>query len=235
MVSFTEWEPVYEAILDSFGYDREGDERARDLLATLLTGQPCSLASLEEHFQDATVALAAPTPTLREELSTLEEADVVVAISGATATLRSAGVPIDLAVSDLDKEPETLAELTDEGTPVAVHAHGDNVEELREWVPQFDSTAVLPTTQAEPTEVVVNVGGFTDGDRGAFLADALGADCLTFAGWDLTDRSVGPEKRQKLQWASRLLYWLEHRREERFAVLDGQRAALDLPPGAPVQ
>jgi len=35
-MEFDEWEPVYEAICSDFGYDRAGDERGRDLLASLL-------------------------------------------------------------------------------------------------------------------------------------------------------------------------------------------------------
>jgi len=35
-VDFAEWEPVYEAILADFGWDRAADERARDLLGATL-------------------------------------------------------------------------------------------------------------------------------------------------------------------------------------------------------
>jgi len=34
-------------------------------------------------------------------------------------------------------------------------------------------------------------------------------------------------KARKLDWAARLLRWLERRRDERFGVLDGRRADLD--------
>ncbi|CDK38752.1 hypothetical protein BN903_46 [Halorubrum sp. AJ67] len=34
-------------------------------------------------------------------------------------------------------------------------------------------------------------------------------------------------KARKLDWAARLLRWLERRRGERFAVLDGRREAAD--------
>jgi hypothetical protein len=140
--------------------------------------------------------------------------------------LRETGVEIDLLVTDLDKTPATARDLTREGVPVAAHAHGDNVPAVREWVPQFEGEHVLPTTQAEPVGPVVNYGGFTDGDRGAFLADAFGAETLVFPGWDFDDQSVGEAKARKLDWAERLLGWLERRRGERFAVLDGRRESL---------
>jgi uncharacterized Rossmann fold enzyme len=70
---------------------------------------------------------------------------------------------------------------------------------------------------------VVNYGGFTDGDRAAFLADEFGAGELVFLGWDFDDPRVDPMKAKKLQWAERLLRWLEVRRDETFSVLDGRR------------
>jgi uncharacterized Rossmann fold enzyme len=85
---------------------------------------------------------------------------------------------------------------------------------------------VFPTTQVEPRPPVVNVGGFTDGDRAAFLADHLGADSLVFPGWDFDDPGVSAQKRRKLRWAARLLAWLERHRGERFSVLDGRREAI---------
>jgi uncharacterized Rossmann fold enzyme len=111
--------------------------------------------------------------------------------------------------------------------PVAVHAHGDNQAALAEHVPNCTREQVLATTQAAPVGPVRNFGGFTDGDRAAFLADHLGASDLVFLGWDFDDPSVGADKRRKLCWAERLLYWLERRRGERFDVLDGRRAAID--------
>ncbi len=219
---FAEWEPVYEAILAEFGYDRAGDEAARDLLADRLTGPALSPADLT---LPGTVAVVAPGPSLSATVARAREADRVVAASGAGDELERAGVPVDLQVTDLDGAPERAARRTREGTPVAVHAHGDNRRQVRAIVPDCDPARVLPTTQARPTETVHNLGGFTDGDRAAFLADALGADRLRFVGWDL-DAATG-EKRQKLRWAERLLAWLERRRDEQFALLDGSREAIE--------
>jgi len=129
-------------------------------------------------------------------------------------------------VTDLDKNVETAQELTHEGTPVAAHAHGDNIPTLREWLPRFDPASTLVTTQAAPRGAVENFGGFTDGDRAAFIADSFGARELVFLGWEFDDPSVDPLKARKLRWAEQLLYWLEGRRGERFAVLDGRRESL---------
>lgn len=226
-MQYSDWEPAYEAILEDFGYDRSADKRSRDALAGLLADErPLGLADVDA---SGTVAVCGAAPSLAGELATARRADVVFAASTAVDVLREAGVGVDAMVTDLDKNPGTARSLTEAGTPVAVHAHGDNLAAVRELVPTLEAAAVLPTTQARPRGPVVNAGGFTDGDRAAFLADACGAARLVFPGWSFDDPSVGAEKARKLLWAERLLRWLERRRGERFAVLDGRRDRVELP------
>ncbi|NEU56861.1 6-hydroxymethylpterin diphosphokinase MptE-like protein [Halorussus sp. MSC15.2] len=231
-MNYETWRPVYESILDDFGFDREADERARDALADLT--REFDRSRLDVSGETVAVAGAGPSltdpddPRRPDELDRAREADAVFAASTAADDLREADVRVDCMVTDLDKNPETARELTEAGTPVAAHAHGDNVPAVREWVPEFDAESVLPTTQARPVAHVRNFGGFTDGDRAAFLADALGADRLVFVGWDFEDPDVDEMKAKKLEWAERLLRWLERRRDERFEVLDGRREGIDV-------
>lgn len=223
-MDYSAWSPVYSALLRDFGFPRAADEDARDELAAR-TAQfnHARLAFLS----GARVAIAGAGPSLETELDVARDADAVLAASTAVDTLREAGIDVDLMVTDIDKNPETIRTLTREGTPVAVHAHGDNIPAIRREVPTFERTNVLPTTQAEPTPPVENFGGFTDGDRAAFLADHFGASELTFLGWDFDDSSVGAMKAKKLVWAERLLYWLETLRGEQFDILDRRREAID--------
>lgn len=209
---FDTWEPVYELLLADFGFDRADDERARDRLARWAE----SFDTDRLGVGDASVAVVAPGPSLDDEIGRLDGADRVVAASNAADRLLDRGRRPDLVVTDLDKTPGTAARLSRAGTPVAVHAHGDNLSALDRWLPEHDPANVLATTQAEPVGPVVNHGGFTDGDRGAFLADALGAAELRYVGWDLDDPNVDPPKAKKLAWARRLLRWLAARRGESF-------------------
>ncbi|ELZ35032.1 hypothetical protein C474_01687 [Halogeometricum pallidum JCM 14848] len=221
-MEFTDWEPVYERILSDFGYPREGDERARDAMAEY--ARPFDAGRVD--CAGETVAVVGAAPSLRDEVDAVADADRVFAASTAADVVREAGYRVDLMVTDLDKNPETARERTQAGRPVAAHAHGDNVPAVRRWMPRFDAGHVLATTQAAPVENVVNFGGFTDGDRAAFLADAFGAAELRFVGWDFDDPSVDAAKARKLRWAERLLHLLERRRGERFAVLDGRRESI---------
>ncbi|WP_255170750.1 6-hydroxymethylpterin diphosphokinase MptE-like protein [Natrononativus amylolyticus] len=225
-MEFEEWEPVYEEILRDFGFERGADERARDVLAELTA--PFDLDRLSS-ARGARVAVAGAGPSIdsARALERASAADVVFAASTAADVLADGGVVVDCLVTDLDKNPETAVALTEREVPVAVAAHGDNVPAVREVVPRCRDEFVLPTTQAAPAGPVRNVGGFTDGDRAAFLADHLGAAELVFVGWDFDDPAVDPIKARKLGWAERLLYWLESRRGERFEVLDGRREGIE--------
>ncbi|WP_458188333.1 6-hydroxymethylpterin diphosphokinase MptE-like protein [Haladaptatus sp. NG-WS-4] len=223
-MKFAEWEPAYAAILDDFGFSRTADERARDVLASFAV--PFDLARFDG-LDGKTVAIAGAGPSLGDELERAREADVVLVASTATDRLLDAGIEVDCMVTDLDKNPDTARRLTERGVPVAAHAHGDNVPAVRKHLPTFDTEHVLATTQAEPRGPVDNFGGFTDGDRAAFLADHFGAAELVFLGWDFDDPAVDATKREKLRWAERLLRWLERRRDEQFSVLDGRRGDVD--------
>ncbi|QLG26940.1 DUF115 domain-containing protein [Halorarum halophilum] len=222
-MEFAEWEPTYELILADFGYDRVGDESVRNRMAEL--AEPFDLDRLD--CSGLTVAVAGSGPSLDVELDRASDADRVFAASTATDRLVDAGVAVDAMITDLDKNPETGLDRTERGAPVVAHAHGDNGDLVEEWMPRYDAEHVLATTQAEPVGPVRNFGGFTDGDRAAFLADALDAAELRFIGWDFDDPGVSDEKARKLRWAERLLHLLERRRGEEFAVLDGRRAHIE--------
>lgn len=227
-MNFQTWEPVYEAILADMGFGRAGDERARDSFVGMLRARGEAVLDLSTlDFSGQRVAVAGAAPSLDADLEQARSADAVVAASTAARTLRAAGIGVDVMVTDLDGAPETAVRLTTYDTPVCIHAHGDNHVAIQEFVPRCRLSAVVPTTQARPTDPVVNVGGFTDGDRAAFLADHLGASSLVFPGWDFDDPNVSPQKRRKLRWAEVLLYWLERRRDEQFSILDGRRETID--------
>ena len=112
-MEFETWEPAYEAILAEFGYDRAGDERARDLLAELLAGT-VTLDPTEIAVAGATVAVAGAAPRLEEDLALAREADAVFAASTAARCLRERGIAVDCLVTDLDGHPETARALTAE-------------------------------------------------------------------------------------------------------------------------
>ena len=144
-MNFETWEPVYEAILADMGYDRAGDEAARDELATLV-GDAATLAPADVAFDGDRVAIAAPGHDLSGDLSAVDSADVVVAAGVAADRLLDDGRRVDWVVTDLDGHADRVPRFTRDGIPVAIHAHGDN-RDLRPPV-QFGTSAGSPTATA---------------------------------------------------------------------------------------
>ncbi|HDR72440.1 MAG TPA: DUF115 domain-containing protein [Methanoculleus sp.] len=199
-MKFEDWEPLYTEILDYFAFDREGDERAAAELARLAPRD--DLPVLEACCRGADVTVCGNAPGLKHDLDLVH--GTVFAADAAADVLVSRGIRPDAVFTDLDGATDSFPAMNREGTVMVVHAHGDNIPLLRLWVPQFEGPLVA-TTQARPLPGVHNFGGFSDGDRAVFAADALGAASVTLVGFDLDDAAVDPVKRGKLAWARTLL------------------------------
>lgn len=90
--------------------------------------------------------------------------------------------------------------MEEKGCVLVIHAHGDNVELIKEIVPELNS--FVATTQAEPFDRVYNFGGFTDGDRAAIIAKEFGARKILLHGFEFKAEGV---KGKKLVWAKKIL------------------------------
>jgi uncharacterized Rossmann fold enzyme len=204
-MNFEVWERHYREILDDFCFSRALDEEAARLLATLITRDDLSVLAALIAGKEVTVCGNAPC--LKDELERIR--GVVFAADAAAEVLLDSGIRPDAVFTDLDGATDRLLAINDAGTIVVVHAHGDNIPLLQYWVPLFLGPLVA-TTQSAPLLHVHNFGGFTDGDRAVFAADALGAAQITLIGFDLDDRNVEPMKRKKLVWARKLLALIGH-------------------------
>ncbi|KDE55034.1 6-hydroxymethylpterin diphosphokinase MptE-like protein [Methanoculleus sp. MH98A] len=197
---FADWEPHYTAILAYFGFEREADEAAARVLADLARRDDVAL--LETLIRGRPVTVCGNAPSLPGELDRIE--GTVLAADAAAEVLADHGIRPDAVFTDLDGATDVFIDLSEQGTVMVVHAHGDNVPLLRHWVPRITGPLVA-TTQAAPLAHVHNFGGFTDGDRAVFAADELGAASVRIVGFDLADKNVDPLKRGKLYWAGELL------------------------------
>ena len=207
-MDLTEWEPIYKQILTDFGFSRADDERSALILSELLKAKGCcdaSLERLERIIEGQNVIICGKAPTLIQDImgGKIEADEVIIAADGATSVLLSQGVIPKIIVSDLDGKIEHLRAANIMCATMVVHAHGDNVDKLRAYIPALSD--VLGTTQSQPLPNVLNVGGFTDGDRAIFLAQAFGARRISAIGFDFSDASATPQKLKKLKWAKRLL------------------------------
>jgi uncharacterized Rossmann fold enzyme len=203
-MQFAKWEPLYQSILQDFGFSPAKDEEAAKLLAELLRGREQPLQAAEAKVRGHSVVVVGNAPSLEKELDGLQESDAVfIAADGATSVLLKRGIVPDIVVTDLDGPFPAILKANQTGSIVVVHAHGDNLDALKKYVPQLER--IIGTVQCHPPPGLYNFAGFTDGDRCVFLAKELGAASIKLVGFDFDDESVTPRKKKKLAWAKKLI------------------------------
>lgn len=207
-MQFDSWEPLYLEILEDFGFSRKRDEEAAELLGGMLPQSAPILREASSRISGRIVIVCGNAPTLAEDIERLLKSDqckgyAFIAADGATEVLLLKGIVPDIVVTDLDGPFQAIMRAHDLGSIIVVHAHGDNLDALRRYVPHL--RRVIGTTQSRPLENVYNFGGFTDGDRCVFLAVEMGAAAIKLAGFDFEDERVTPRKKKKLAWARRLI------------------------------
>ncbi len=205
-LDWEDWEPWYSRIVSDLGYDPEEDEKAADILASLL--ELCDTVpseKLERLFQGREVIVFGPASVPRRP----SKSDVKVAVGSAINQLMEKKIQPDILVTDLDWDVEAQVEANGKGAIAVIHAHGDNIDEMRKWVPKFKGP-VLGTTQAKAKNNVYNFGGFTDGDRAVFLASCFGPRSIIISGFDFDNPVEKPGgewtvKKKKLTYARQLI------------------------------
>ncbi|HEX9340031.1 MAG TPA: 6-hydroxymethylpterin diphosphokinase MptE-like protein [Thermoplasmata archaeon] len=209
-MDFEAWEPFYVQILKDFGFSRDADEAVAAELDRILTGTRAADADLRRLIRGKEVTVAGNGPNVEDEIADAQ--GVLVAADEATSVALASGRLPSVLVTDLDGTVSDQVKANQEGTVAVVHGHGDNGPAVREWAPRFSGPTVA-TTQSRPAGGLRNFGGFTDGDRGVFLADHFGARRIHLVGFDFerpnakdTDRRM---KQRKLDWAYVLLSSLD--------------------------
>lgn len=203
-MQFATWEPIYQAILQDFGFSKDRDEESAELLARILREQWPMLQAAKSIVAGQRVIVCGNAPNLDKELSEIREKNAVfLAADGATAVLLAHNIVPDIVVTDLDGPFPAILEANRMGSIVVVHAHGDNLDALIEYAPKLKR--IIGTVQCRPIPGLHNFGGFTDGDRCVFLAKELCAASIELVGFDFEDESVTPRKKRKLEWAKKLI------------------------------
>ncbi|MCK9566907.1 MAG: DUF115 domain-containing protein [Methanothrix sp.] len=203
-MQFATWEPIYQSILQDFGFSPCLDVEAAKLLAELLRDREPLLCAAEAIVAGHRAVICGNAPSLEAELIGLQERGAVfLAADGATSVLLRNGIVPAIVVTDLDGPFPAILKANQMGSIVVVHAHGDNLDALNRYVPLLER--IIGTVQCRPPPGLYNFGGFTDGDRCVFLAKELGAASIKLVGFDFEDESVTPRKKRKLEWAKRLI------------------------------
>lgn len=205
-MNFRDWWRFYSQIVEDFNFDP-----ARDYVSSLelsaLLGTKSSASSLQG-MSGKQVTIVGNGPSLEGLLGSIPRNDVIVADSAIDTFLSGRSCP-EYIVTDLDGNIGKIRKCGTEGTTLIVHAHGDNMDKLGSIVPA-EGFQVCGTTQNMPLWNIFNFGGFTDGDRAAFIADLFGASSITLVGFDFKNPnrkkpSDPAVKKKKLRWAKMLL------------------------------
>jgi len=198
------------------GLDTEMDWKASEILSKLIVES--DLSELSKTVSEKECIVFGAGPSLKEDLEKSDEKGwlrkkVLISADGATAGVMDYINP-DIIATDLDGDINAQLEAWHEGAWMAVHGHGDNIDKIKEVVPKLDER-VIGTTQVDGPDPLYNFGGFTDGDRAAFMSHELGASKIYLAGMDLgeeigeySETEDKERKLEKLTICRELLTWL---------------------------
>jgi len=218
---YKKWEPVYHEILEDMGFSEKDDILSANYISEYFKSNPENIAKIEDLEKiifNNSIVICGNSPDLIYDLSyflsTVSNFDIrsykFIAADGATSALINIGIIPDAIVTDLDGKH--LDDITNEinasnKSVVLIHAHGDNLNLLKKYLPQFKN--VIPTCQSRPPSGVFNFGGFTDGDRCLFVSDFFKAKNCILVGFDFKDKHVSDLKHKKLKWAKKLIKTLK--------------------------
>ena len=191
-MDWEEWKPIYMRIVQRLKLDPEQDRIATSILTSLLANSEPSilLRAMNELVRKRNVLVCGAGPSLENHLKQAKRDGIdnytIVAADGACSALLENKLTCDMIVTDLDGDLNHIKECQKNGAIVVVHAHGDNIDIIKKYVPNM--LPVLGSTQVEPTDCVFLWGGFTDGDRAAHLVAEYSPKRVKLAGMDFGNR-----------------------------------------------
>jgi len=200
-LNLEDWQPLYEEIISDFNYSKEEDRRSAEVLVDCRGTD--SLSPLEA-LKGRKVEISGP-------YFSKSDIETTIAAGASVSQIVDEGVEPDLMVTDLDGDRELQLDLNLKEVPAVIHAHGDNIQQIKTWAEKFKGPVVSTCQCNPPQKDIYNFGGFTDGDRACFIADHFGAEKIVLNGWNFEKpyESGNPEKYKKLRWAERLIDRLE--------------------------
>ncbi len=209
------WKKQYIKILKEFDYDEKKDKESTIILDSILKKTDIN-KKIIELVKNETVFIIGSGPSLSSAIPILKKykKNVKIVADSSVKPLVENGIIPDIVVTDLDGDERVLEKIGKTNSIFVVHAHGDNIKKL-EFTKKFKNC--IGTTQTSPQGKIENFGGFTDGDRGVFLAEHFQAKKIILFGMDFgkrigkfseTKKSDRKIKLMKLEKGESLLKWL---------------------------
>jgi len=209
------WGERYLSILKELNYSEKKDKESAIILDSILK-KTDTIEKVREIIQGKTVFVIGSGPSLSIAIPKLKKLkkSIKIAADSSLKPLIDNGIIPDIIVTDLDGNEDTIKKISKTKSIFVIHAHGDNIEKLQ-MVKKMKNC--IGTTQTNPFNKIQNFGGFTDGDRGVFLASHFDAKKIILFGMDFgnqigkfsnTKRSDREIKLKKLEIGKDLLIWL---------------------------
>ena len=210
---YSDWKKEYSNILTEFKYDEKKDKESAIILNSFLKKSDV-YEKISRLIKDKTVFVIGSGPSLSRSILKIKDfkTSVKIAADSSIKYLVENDIMPDIIVTDLDGDVKTLTKIANRKSIFVVHAHSDNIEKL-EFVKNFKNC--IGTTQTKPFSKMQNFGGFTDGDRGVFLASHFCAKKIILFGMDFGDRigkfsnTKNSERKIKLKKLKKGEYLLE--------------------------
>lgn len=209
-MDFEEWEPLYQEILDDFGFSRGKDEESARILEKITNKSKLIEISQLKSSIGREVTICGNGASLKNDLEKNEVKGTLISAGPSTSVLLNNGLIPDIFVTDLDGRPDEELEASALGSLGIIHAHGDNIPLIKKYVPKFVGR-ILITTQSRPFNLLNNFGGFTDGDRAVMMVRSFNVNKITLIGFDFNNPipKIGTDPRikaRKLMWAKKLIF-----------------------------
>ena len=209
------WKRRYQSILKELSYSEKKDKESAVILNSILKKNNNN-QKITKLIQGKTVFVIGSGPSLSFAIPKLKKfkKSIKIAADSSLKPLLENGIVPDIIVTDLDGDEDAIKKLSKKKSIFVIHAHGDNIKKLQ-MVKEINNC--IGTTQTTPFNKIQNFGGFTDGDRGVFLANHFEAKKIILFGMDFgkqigkfsnTKKSDRDTKLKKLKIGEELLIWL---------------------------
>lgn len=194
-MNLDEWFEIYREITLYFNFSPEEDYKASVLMQKLGKGKLLPSEVLREIIEGKSVTVVGGAVK-----TAVDDEVVITAGKSIFKWIEIADRIPDIHVTDMEEPAELLVDLEKNGTLLVLHAHGDNMDRIREVVPKVKN--FVGTTQNKPFDRIYNFGGFTDGDRAVIIAKRFNAKSIRLHGFDFNAEGI---KGEKLKWAKKIL------------------------------
>ncbi|HEC87844.1 MAG TPA: DUF115 domain-containing protein [Thermoplasmata archaeon] len=202
-MEWNEWKPFYEKILMDFGFSIRKDEESA-ILAVKIKKSNVSPKEIKKIIFNKIVSICGAGKKLKDEMNEME--GIIISADEATSILLDKKIFPDIITTDLDGNVDDILYANRKGSIAIIHAHGDNMKNLEEYLPKF-SGKIMITTQSKPFNGIYNFGGFTDGDRAYCIAEHFKAKKIKLIGFDF--ENPAPKKGKNMEIKKRKLRWAE--------------------------